>query len=118
MAKPKRSGSCSARVRSWPTSATVLLHLFNDYIHQMEADRPALGRVHKGLFQLGRHARSSLQQWEAAKPELADSCKIVLRTWERRLEKQHSSAVQPLLQPAHVAAYMLDPLCADAVSEK
>jgi hypothetical protein len=98
--------------------ATAFLQPFNDYIHQMEADRPALGRVYQGLVQLDRHVRSSLQQWEAAEPELADSCEIALRTWERRLENKHSSAVQPLLQPAHVAAFMLDPLYADAVSEK
>jgi hypothetical protein len=60
---------------------------------------------------------SSPQQWEAAQPELAYSCKIVLRAWEQRLESQHSSAVQPLLQPAHVAAYMLDTLNSDTVSK-
>jgi hypothetical protein len=101
-----------------PSRATVFLQPFHDYIHQMEADRPALGRVYKGLFWLNRHVRSSLQNWEAADPELADSYEIALRTWERRLEKQHSSAVLPLLQSAHVAAYMLDPLYADAVREK
>jgi hypothetical protein len=41
-----------------------------------------------------------------------------LRTWERRLENKLSSAVQPLLQAAHVAACMLGPLYADIISEK
>jgi hypothetical protein len=57
-----------------------------------------------------------MRKWKEI-PELANSCDIALRTWERRLSNKHSSTVQPLLQAPHIAAYLLDPLYADVTSE-
>jgi hypothetical protein len=96
--------------------AIDFLQPFNDYIHQIEADRPALGRVYEGLMQLDAHVARTMNKWKEI-PELAESCDIALRTWERRLCNKHSSTVQPLLQAPHTAAYLLDPLYADVQSE-
>jgi hypothetical protein len=59
---------------------------------------------------LDGHVKSSMKHW--AQDELTESsCSAALRTWERRLDNQHSKLVVPLLSPAHTAAYLLDPLC-------
>jgi hypothetical protein len=72
--KAKKVGELFSSCTFWDNlrRATAFLQPFNDYIHQIEADRPALARVYQGLVQLDRHVRSSLQQWEAADPELAE----------------------------------------------
>jgi hypothetical protein len=87
---------------------------FSDYIHQLEGDSPGLGRVYRGLMQLDQHVRASVEQWRSI-PRIAGSCDTVLKTWERRLGNCNSTGctVQPLLQPPHIAAYLLDPLYAE-----
>jgi hypothetical protein len=89
--------------------AISFLQPFSDFIHQIEADRPALARTYEGLMTLDGHVKSSMKHW--AKDELTQSsCSAALRTWERRLDNQHGKLVVPLLSPAHTAAYLLDPL--------
>jgi hypothetical protein len=88
------------------------LRPFSDFIHQIEADRPdrpALGRCYAGLMELEKHVRKSMEMW-MAKPELETECDATIRTWERRLND--SGGVQRILQPAHVATFLLDPLYA------
>jgi hypothetical protein len=89
--------------------AISFLQPFSDFIHQIEADRPALARTYDGLMTLDGHVKSSMEHW--AQDELTQSsCSAALRTWERRLDNQHGKLVVPLLSPAHTAAYLLDPL--------
>jgi hypothetical protein len=40
--------------------ALRLLQPFDDLTHQIEADRPALGRVFEGLMQLDTHVRKTV----------------------------------------------------------
>jgi hypothetical protein len=91
--------------------ATAFLQPFSDMIHQVEADRPALGRCYAGLMQLDKHVRATVEKWQD-EPDLVASCPMVLCTWERRLDNTGDSGVQALLQPTHIVAYMLDPLYA------
>jgi hypothetical protein len=84
------------------------LQPFSDLIHQIEADRPALGRCYEGLCMLDSHVKACCQKFalvEATKSSLD----TLIATWNRRKEPgTEGSDVQPLLSPAHVAAYMLD----------
>ena len=85
------------------------LQPFSDFIHQIEADCPSLGRSYVGIMQLDAHVRASTQRWQG-KPDLAEDADQVLKTWERRVTGD--GQVTPLLQAAHVAAYLLDPMYA------
>jgi hAT family C-terminal dimerisation region len=102
--------------------AIQLLQPFNDFIHQIEADRPALGRVFEGLMQLDAHVKAAVKKWDgmqALEPSLGEvePADSALRTWERRLDNTHGKAVRKLLHPAHIAAFLLDPLYANTKSE-
>jgi hypothetical protein len=49
-------------------------------------------------------------------PCLTDSCNSALRTWKLQIgdgSRNQSSAVHPLLNPAHTVTYVLDPLYAE-----
>jgi hypothetical protein len=93
-------------------SSIRFLQPFSDLIHQIESDRPALGRCYEGLCMLDSHVNAcclAFDKVEATKESL-DTLKA---TWLRRREQgTHGHAVQPLLAPAHVATYLLDPLYA------
>jgi hypothetical protein len=41
-----------------------LLQPFSDFIHQIEADRPALGRCYAGLMKLDEHVRNTVKSWQ------------------------------------------------------
>jgi hypothetical protein len=97
--------------------AITFLQPFSDFIHQIEADRPALGRCYEGLMVLDKHVRNAIETMRAD-PQLASDADRVLSTWQRRLDNMHSSAVQPLLNPAYIAAYLLDPLYSGASGGK
>jgi hypothetical protein len=58
------------------------LQPFSDFIHQIEADRPALGRCYQGLQQLDKHVQMSCEQWKED-PTVSGSSVRTLRTWER-----------------------------------
>jgi hypothetical protein len=66
-------------------NALEFLQLFSDMIHQIEADRPALGRCYQGLMKLDAHVRNSVEQWGAEALCDETACKIALQTWERSL---------------------------------
>jgi hypothetical protein len=87
----------------------AFLQPFSDFVHQIEADCPSLGRSYKGIMQLDEHMRASTERWKS-KPALKADADRVLETWERRLEG--NGQVTPILQAAHVAAYLLDPMYA------
>jgi hypothetical protein len=93
--------------------ATAFLQPFPDMIHQVEAERPELGRCYAGLMQLDKHVRATVEKWQDEQDSAA-SCPMVLCTWERRLDDTVcvESGVQALLQPTHIVAYTLDPLYA------
>jgi hypothetical protein len=80
---------------------------FSDFIHQIEADRPAIGHCNEGLTVLDDHGRKSMDLWRE-QPNLCSERDVKLGTWGRRLNG--SGNVQCLLQPAHVAAFLIDPL--------
>jgi hypothetical protein len=44
-------------------SSTAFLQPFSDFIHQIEADRRALGRCYEGLMTLANHIRQSMEAW-------------------------------------------------------
>jgi hypothetical protein len=90
-----------------------LLQPFSDFIHQIEADRPALGRCYAGLMKLDEHVRNTVKSWQGIL-DLEDEMEGVLKTWERRLEGEHGGGVVQLLDPAYIAAYIVDPLYAVA----
>jgi hypothetical protein len=94
--------------------AITFLQPFSDFIHQIEADRPALGRCYEGLMVLDKHVRNAIETMRAD-PQLASDADRVLSTWQRRLDNMHSSAVQPLLnlavkQRCHTSRISMRPL--------
>jgi hypothetical protein len=123
-------GGKSADVKESIDQVTFWLHLkkspsgcnsieflqpFSDMIHQIEADRPALGHCYHGLMKLDAHVRSSVEQWKAGALCDETACKIALQTWERRLGDGAGvgrSGVLELLLPAYTLAFLLDPLYA------
>jgi hypothetical protein len=44
------------------TLGISFLQPFSDFIHQIEADRPALGRCYQGLYHLDKHVQMSREQ--------------------------------------------------------
>ena len=87
------------------------LQPFSDLIHQIEADRPA-GRCYEGLCMLDSHVKACCQKLALIEATKA-SLDTLIATWNRRKEPGTEGIdAQPLLSPAHVAAYMLDPLFA------
>jgi hypothetical protein len=89
--------------------AIKFLLLFSYFIHQIEANRPALARTYERFMTLDMHVKSSMKHW--AQDELTQgSCSPALRAWERRLDNQHCKLEVPLLSSVHTAAYLLDPL--------
>jgi hypothetical protein len=88
--------------------ATRFLQPFSDFIHQIEAHWPSLGRCYEGLMVLDRHVHASIEEWPwSTHPVLKSESKRVLMTWERRLQNDHDDEVQALLNPSHIAAYLL-----------
>lgn len=87
--------------------AVTFLQPFSDFIHQIEADMPALARVHCGILQLVSHVEATGKRWEHERKEkgLAD---LMVKTFQRRLTG--GSGLARLYQPAFAAAYVLDPL--------
>ena len=85
----------------------TFLQPFSDFIHQIEANCPSLGRSYVGIMQLDAHVRASTDRWQS-EPDLAEYADQVLKTWERRVKGD--GQVTPILQAAHVAAYLLDPM--------
>jgi hypothetical protein len=92
----------------WQDLSTSIKFLkpFRDFIHQIEADRPALARVYDGLRQLDDHVRACVDEWRMG-DRLQESCDTALRTWTRRLGDGNGSGstLQPLLNPANIAAF-------------
>jgi hypothetical protein len=85
------------------------LHLqpFSDAIHQLEADRPMLGRCHLVLLALHKHVHDF-----AAKHEDLRDGSIVARlteTFQRRYDEEGGGARAPIYNVAYTAAFMLDP---------
>jgi hypothetical protein len=78
----------------------------SDFIHQIEADCPSLGRSYEGIMQLDEHVRASTERWKSKHAFQADADQV-LETWEQCLKG--NGQVMPILQAAHVAAYLLDP---------
>ena len=87
----------------------TFLQPFSDFIHQIEADCPSLGRNYVGIMQLDAHVRVSTDRWKS-EHDLAEYADQVLKTWVRRVKGD--GQVTPILQAAHVAAYLLDPMFA------
>jgi hypothetical protein len=75
----------------------------SDFVHQIDADCPSLGRSYEGIMQLHEHVRASTERWKSNPPDQ------VLETWEQRLKG--NGQVTRILQAAHVAAYkyLVDP---------
>ena len=92
--------------------AVQLLQPFSDMIHQIEADRPALGRCFTGLLALDKHVRTCCEQYATDVPHVKGEADLVLKTWQRRYTNEHGSTVQQLMAPAYTAAYLLDPVYA------
>jgi hypothetical protein len=89
-------------------AAITFLSPFSDFIHQIEADRPALGRCYEGILIIDDHIRACAKKWEADGEHFKAGAETALRTWERRLKG--GGRVQRLMDPAYVLAYLLDPL--------
>jgi hypothetical protein len=87
-----------------------VLKPFVDLIHQIEADKPALGKCYAAVLLLDKHIENMAMR---ISPEDGD---VLKRTWERRRDNTGPGAtsVQPILQPAHTVAYLLDPMFAVA----
>lgn len=60
-------------------------------------------------MRLDAHVRASTERWHC-EPDLAEDADQVLKTWERRVTGD--GQVTPILQAAHAAAYLLDPMYA------
>ena len=60
-------------------------------------------------MQLDTHVRASTDRWQS-EPDPAEYADQVLKAWERRVKGD--GQVTPILQAAHVAAYLLDPMYA------
>jgi hypothetical protein len=82
-------------------TSLAFLQPFSDFIHQIEADRPGLGRCYEGLMTIDKHVRQSMEVW-SKQPSLESESNVSVSTWERRLNG--TGTVQALLQPA-VAAF-------------
>jgi hypothetical protein len=84
-------------------NAIEFLQPFSDMIHQIEADRPALGRCYQGLMTLDAHVRNSVGQWEAAALCDEQACSIALQTgsagWVRVLEEAVQECKSFCFQP-------------------
>jgi hypothetical protein len=95
--------------------ALAFFQPFSDFIHQVEADRPALARVHCGILELQKHVKATGQKWEIDRKHegIAD---LMVRTFERRLTG--CSGLARLYQPAFAAAYVLDPLYGNIKSDE
>jgi hypothetical protein len=78
----------------------------SDFVHQIEAGWPSLGRSYEGTMQLDEHERASTERWKG-KPALQADTDQVPETWDRRLKG--NGQVTHILQAAHVAAYLFDP---------
>ena len=87
----------------------AFLQPFSEFIHQIEADCPSLGRSYVSIMQLDAHVRASTERWRR-EPDRAEEAGQVLSTWERRVTGD--GQVTPILQAAHAAAYLLDPMYA------
>ena len=66
------------------------LQPFSDYIHQVESDRPALGRCYQGLSALDKHVRACVPKWVDDDVTSSDGAATAIRTWERRYMNKHS----------------------------
>jgi hypothetical protein len=112
-------GGKSAQVKESLTDASFWAKLnhsisflkpFSDFIHQIEADCPSLGRSYAGIMDLEKHLRAATRRWQSDLLLVADA-DTALNTWECRREGCNSRT--PVLQAAHVAANPLDPTHAD-----
>jgi hypothetical protein len=63
------------------------------------------------MMVLDRHMHASIEEW-STHPVRKSEGKRVLMTWERRLQNEHDDKAPALLNPSHIAAYLLDPLYA------
>jgi hypothetical protein len=95
--------------------AIAFLQPFSDFIHQVEADRPALARVHCGILELQKHVDVTGKKKECDR-ESEGMADLMVRTFERRLTG--SSGLARLYQHAFAAAYALDPLYGNVKSEQ
>jgi hypothetical protein len=88
---------------------------FSDFIHQIEADRPALARVQNGIMMLQKHVEATGKMWEEERQQegLAD---LMKRTFDRRLTV--GSGLARSYQSAFSAAYLLDTLYGVIKSDK
>jgi hypothetical protein len=93
-----------------PLQLTIkFLQPFSDLIHQIEADKPALGKCYAAIKLLDEHVAAF------ARTLSADDSAVLLRTWNRRRDNsgtQSQNNVASVLQPAHIVAYLLDPIFA------
>ena len=65
-------------------AAIKFLKPFADFIHQIEADRPAFGRCYEGIHLLDAHIRACTKEREVGGADYAGSKETAIRTWERR----------------------------------
>ena len=72
--------------------ACSFLQPFSDFIHQIEADKPALGRAYEGLMALDEHVKKSMKVWNKEE-RTAGGCAAELRTWECQLDNRHGKMV-------------------------
>ena len=93
--------------------AVELLQPFCDMIHQIEGDRPALGRCFVGLRDLDLHVKACVEKHELAAPHISSGADTLLATWRRRYINEGGAQVQKLLDPSYVLTFLLDPLYAD-----
>jgi hypothetical protein len=88
-------------------AAITFLSPFSDLNHQIDADRPALGRCYEGILIIDKHIRACAKKW-AADGEHFKAGETALRTWKRRLKGD--GRVQRLMDRVYVLAYLLDQL--------
>jgi hypothetical protein len=64
-------------------------------------------------MKLDEHVRNTVKSRQGIL-DLDDEMEGVVKTWERRLEGEYGGGVVQLLDPAYIAAYIMDPLYAVA----
>jgi hypothetical protein len=65
------------------------LQPLSDMIHQIEADKPALGRCYQGLQAIDCHVRACVEKWLAKDLISIADGETAIRTWERRYVNEH-----------------------------
>lgn len=82
--------------------AVELLQPFCDMLHQIEGDRPALGRCFVGLRDLDSHVAACASKHKTEPAHIASAADTMLATWRRRYCNEGGTQVQKLMYPSYV----------------